>query len=148
GVALLPAALLHAHVAVWASLDRYSTLKPRHVRWIGVALYVPMAFLPYAIYRLTSGDYRPFMLKIRVLLVPYAIWYLLVMISSSMLDWAMVKKLARDATRERIFFKRLGVLLILNGILQFYVVAIKRSGPNDFLWVVFILLSLLPIFFV
>jgi len=148
GVALLPAALLHAHVAMWASLDNYRTLTRRSVRWVGVALYVPMAFLPYAVYRLTTGDYRPFMLKIRVLLIPYAIWYLLVMISSALLDWAIVKKLARDASRERTFFKRLGVLLILNGVLQFYVVAIAQSGPNDFLWVTFILLSLLPIFFV
>src|SRR5947209_1450240 len=68
GVALLPAALLHAHVAMWASLDHYRTLTRRNVRLIGV--------------------------------------------------------------------------------LQFYVVAIARSGPNDFLWVTFILLSLLPIFFV
>ncbi|HKP13778.1 MAG TPA: ATP-binding protein [Blastocatellia bacterium] len=148
GVALLPAALLHAHVAVWASLDNYRTLTRRGVRLVGAALYAPMAFLPYAVYRLTTGDYRPFMLKIRVLLIPYAIWYLLVTISSALLDWAIVKKLARDATRERTFFKRLGVLLIFNGALQFYVVAIARSGPNDFLWVTFILLSLLPIFFV
>jgi signal transduction histidine kinase len=148
GVALLPAALLHAHVAVWASLDDYRTLTIRGVRWVGAALYAPMVFLPYAVYRLTSGDYRPFMLKIRVLLVPYAIWYLLVMISSALLDWAMVKKLAQEASRERIFFKRLGVLLVLNGLLQFYVVAIKHSGPNDYLWVAFILTSLLPIFFV
>ena len=88
------------------------------------------------------------MLKIRALLIPYAIWYLLVMVSSALLDWAIVKKLAEDAERERTFFKRLGVLLVLNGALQFYVVAIARSGPNDFLWVSFILLSLLPIFFV
>ena len=148
GVALLPAALLHAHVAMWASLDSYRTLARRGVRLIGAALYMPMAFLPYAIYRVTSGDYRPFLLKIRVLLVPYAIWYLLVMISSALLDWAIVRKLAAEAERERTFFKRLGVLLVLNGALQFYVVAIARSGPNDFLWVSFILLSLLPIFFV
>jgi signal transduction histidine kinase len=148
GVALLPAALLHAHVAMWASLDNYRALTRRGVRLIGAALYVPMAFLPYAIFRVTTGDYRPFMLKIRVLLVPYAIWYLLVMISSALLDWAIVKKLAPEAERERTFFKRLGVLLILNGALQFYVVAIARSGPNDFLWVTFIMLSLLPIFFV
>src|SRR5581483_5886005 len=148
GVALLPAALLHAHVAMWASLDGYRTLARRGVQMVGAALYVPMTFLPYAIYRVTSGDYRPFMLKIRVLLIPYAIWYLLVMVSSALLDWAIVKKLAADAERERTFFKRLGVLLVLNGALQFYVVAIARSGPNDFLWVSFILLSLLPIFFV
>ena len=58
GVALLPAALLHAHVGFWASLDNYQTLKPRAVRLIGAALYLPMIFLPYAIYRINTGDYR------------------------------------------------------------------------------------------
>src|ERR1044071_7055269 len=99
GVALLPAALLHAHVAVWATLDNYRTLKPRHVRWLGVALYVPMLVLPYAIYRINTGDYRPFMLKIRVLLIPYSIWYLLVLWSSALLDWAMKNKLDPAALR-------------------------------------------------
>jgi signal transduction histidine kinase len=148
GVALLPAALLHAHVAVWATLDNYRTLKPRHVRLLGVALYVPMLVLPYAIYRINTGDYRPFMLKIRVLLIPYSIWYLLVLWSSALMDWAISKKLDPLALRERTFFKRLGVLLVLNGAFEFVVVALLKSGPNDFLWVTFILSSLLPIFFV
>src|ERR1051325_10790797 len=87
GVALLPAALLHAHVAVWASLDNYRTLKPRHVRLIGIALYLPMIVLPYAIYKINTGAYRPFMLKIHVLLIPYSIWYLLTLWSSALLDW-------------------------------------------------------------
>jgi signal transduction histidine kinase len=148
GVALLPAALLHAHVAVWASLDNYRTLKPRHVRLIGIALYLPLLFIPYAIYKINTGDYRPFMLKIRVLLIPYSIWYLLVLWSSALLDWAMKNKLDPAAQRERIFFKRLAVLLVLNGAFEFVVVALLGSGPNDFLWVTFILSSLLPIFFV
>lgn len=148
GVALLPAALLHAHIAVWASLDNYLTLKPRHIRLIGTALYIPMLFLPYAIYKINTGDYRPFMLKIRVLLIPYSIWYLLVLCSSALLDWAMKNKLDPAALRERIFFKRLAVLLVLNGVFEFAVVAVLGSGPNDFFWITFILSSLLPIFFV
>ncbi|HKP88075.1 MAG TPA: ATP-binding protein [Blastocatellia bacterium] len=148
GVALLPAALLHAHIAVWASLDNYRTLKPRHIRLIGIALYVPMLFLPYAVYKINTGDYRPFMLKIHVLLIPYSIWYLLTVWSSAMLDWAMKNRLDPAARRERTFFKRLAILLLLNGAFEFIVVALLGSGPNDFLWVTFILSSLLPIFFV
>lgn len=148
GVALLPAALLHGHIAVWASLDNYRTLKPRHIRLIGIALYIPMLFLPYAFYKINTGDYRPFMLKIRVLLIPYSIWYLLVLWSSALLDWAMKNKLDPAALRERIFFKRLAVLLVLNGAFEFVVVAVLGSGPNDFLWITFILSSLLPVFFV
>src|SRR5438034_10956004 len=49
GVALLPAALLHAHVGFCASLDNYRTLKPRAVRLIGAALYLPMIFLPLSV---------------------------------------------------------------------------------------------------
>ncbi|HST21729.1 MAG TPA: ATP-binding protein [Blastocatellia bacterium] len=148
GVALLPAALLHAHIAMWASLDNYRTLKPRQIRLIGIALYVPLLFLPYAIYKINTGDYRPFMLKIRVLLIPYSIWYLLVLWSSALLDWAMKNKLDPAALRERIFFKRLAVLLVINGAFEFVVVAVLGSGPNDFFWITFILSSLLPIFFV
>ncbi|MFY9572551.1 MAG: hypothetical protein WAV20_14220, partial [Blastocatellia bacterium] len=89
GVALLPAALLHAHIGFWASLDRYKTLTLPTVRLIGVALYLPMLFLPYAIYRITTGAYQPYLIELRVLLIPYSIWYLLVMISSALLDWSM-----------------------------------------------------------
>lgn len=147
-VALLPAALLHAHIGFWASLDNYRTLKPRAIRLIGAALYVPMLFLPYAVYRITSGDYRPYMDKLRVLLIPYSIWYLLVMIVSAKLDWSMKNRLDPLASRERALFKRLAVLLVLNGVFEFVVVAVLRSGPNDIPWILFILSSLFPIFFV
>ena len=148
GVALLPAALLHAHVGFWASLDNYQTLKPRAVRLIGAALYLPMIFLPYAIYKINTGDYRPYFLKLRVLLIPYSIWYLLVMISSALIDWSIKERLNPRALRERAFFKRLAVLLVLNGVFEFVVVALLRTGPNDVPWILFILSSLLPIFFV
>jgi signal transduction histidine kinase len=148
GVALLPAALLHAHVAFWASLDDYGTLKPRQVRLIGIALYIPMIVLPVAIYWIIRGDYQPYLLKIRWLLIPYSIWYVLTMLSSALLDWAMKNRLDPQALRERAFFKRLAVLLVLNGAFEFIVVALLRSGPDNPLWVAFILSSLLPIFFV
>lgn len=148
GVALLPAALLHAHVGFWASLDNYRTLKPRAVRLIGGALYFPMIFLPFAIYKINTGVYRPYFLKLRVLLIPYSIWYLLVMISSALIDWSIKDRLNPRALRERAFFKRLAVLLVLNGLFEFVVVALLRTGPNDVPWILFILSSLLPIFFV
>lgn len=148
GVALLPAALLHAHVGFWASLDNYRTLSPRAVRLLGAALYLPMVFLPYAIYKITTGIYRPYLVELRVLLIPYSIWYLLVMISAAVIDWAIKDRLNPRAIRERAFFKRLSVLLVLNGVFEFVVVALLRSGPNDVPWILFILSSLLPIFFV
>ncbi|HSB10777.1 MAG TPA: ATP-binding protein [Blastocatellia bacterium] len=148
GVALLPAALLHAHVGFWASLDNYQKLKPRHVRYIGMALYSPMLFLPYAIYKIATGEYRPYLDDLRVLLIPYSIWYLAVMIASAALDWSMKDRLDPSAARERAFFKRLAVLLVLNGAFEFVVVALLRSGPDDLPWILFILSSLFPIFFV
>jgi signal transduction histidine kinase len=148
GVALLPAALLHAHVGFLASLDHYRRLTLRAVKLIGAALYIPMIFLPYAVYRVNTGDYQPYLLKLRVLLIPYSIWYLLVMISSALLDWSIKDRLDPSAARERAFFKRLSVLLVLNGAFEFVVIAILRSGPNDVPWILFILSSLFPIFFV
>jgi signal transduction histidine kinase len=148
GVALLPAALIHAHAGFWASLDHYRKLKQRTVSFIGILLYLPMIFLPYAIYRINTGDYRPYMLKLRVLLIPYSIWYLLVMIASALLCWSIKDRLDSNAIRERTFFKRLAVLLVLNGAFEFVVVALLRSGPDDVPWILFILSSLFPIFFV
>jgi signal transduction histidine kinase len=147
GVALLPAALLHAHVGFWASIDNYRTLSPRAVRLIGAALYLPMVFLPFAIYRITTGVYRPYLVDLRVLLIPYSIWYLLAMISAAVIDWSIKDRLNPSALRERAFFKRLALLLVLNGMFEFVVVALLRSGPNDVPWILFILSSLFPIFF-
>ncbi|MEK6303841.1 MAG: ATP-binding protein [Acidobacteriota bacterium] len=147
-VALLPAALLHAHVAVWASLDNYRRLTQRAVTKIGILLYLPMLFLPYAIYRVNSGSYRPYLYKLGVLLIPYSIWYGLMLWSSAWLDWRMKDLVDSRAGRERAFFKRIAVLLVLNAVFEFVVVAVLRSGPGDPAWIAFILSSLLPIFFV
>jgi signal transduction histidine kinase len=148
GVALLPAALLHAHVGFWAALDNYGKVSLRTVRLIGAALYLPMVFLPYAIYRINTGDYGSYLLKLDVLLIPYSIWYLLSMVSSALLDLSIKDRLDARAVRERAMFNRLAMLLVLNGAFEFVVVAILRSGPDDLPWVLFILSSLLPIFFV
>src|SRR6185295_12987255 len=148
GVALLPAALLHAHVAVWASLDNYRKITQTSVTRIGVALYLPMLFLPYAIYRINTGSYRPYMDKLGVLLIPYSIWYVVMLWSSAWLDWRMKDLVSSRAGRERAFFKRLAVLLVLNAVFEFVVVAVLRSGPGDPAWIAFILSSLLPIFFI
>lgn len=148
GVALLPAALLHVHIGFWAAADEYRSLKRRTVSLIGAALYLPMVVLPYAIYKINIGVYQPYLLKLRVLLIPYSIWYLLVMISSALIDWSMKNRLDPRAVRERALLQRLAVLLVLNGIFEFVVIAIIRSGPNDVPWILFILSSLFPIFFV
>jgi len=148
GVALLPAALLHAHVAVWASLDNYRKLTQRAVVRIGVLLYLPMLFLPYAIYRINTGSYQSYLIRLRVLLIPYSIWYVFMLWASAWLDWRMKDLVDTRAARERAFFKRLAVLLILNAMFEFVVIAVLRSGPSDAPWVAFILSSLLPIFFI
>ena len=148
GVALLPAALLHAHIAVWASLDNYCRWSEQKVARIAWFLYSPMVVLPYAIYRINSGDYRSFLDKLRPLLIGYSIWYLIMLWSSARLDLKMRDRLDPHAIRERTFFNRLAVLLVLNGIFEFVVVVLLRSGPNSAPWVAFLLSSLFPIFFV
>ena len=148
GVALLPAALLHAHLAVWASLDSYRRLSQRAVARIGILLYLSMLFLPYAIYRINTGSYDSYLIKLHVLLIPYSIWYVLMLWTSAWLNWRMKDLVDSRAERERAFFKRLAVLLVLNGVFEFIVIAVLRSGPSDAAWVAFILSSLLPIFFV
>jgi signal transduction histidine kinase len=146
GIALFPAALLHAHVAFWSSLDNYRILKPRHVRLAAILIYLPMLGLPYALYLLFSGEYKPFLFKLRPLLIPYSVWFVFALWSSAAIDWAMKDRFENWAQRERRFFKRLALLLFMIGALEFLVVVILRSGPNDAPWVAYVLLSLLPPF--
>lgn len=148
GVALLPAALLHAHIAFFATLDNYKKITARHVRLISLALYLPMLFLPFAIYLVNKGAYQPFLIKMRPLLLPYSIWYLLTLLACAAIDFAIMKKFDAQASRERQFFKHLAVLFIINGALEFAVVGARRTEPNDVFWVAYMLLSLLPAFLV
>jgi signal transduction histidine kinase len=146
GIALFPAALLHAHVAFWSSLDNYRLLKPRHVRLSAILIYLPMVGLPFALYLLFKGEYQPFLFKLRPLLIPYSVWFVFALWSSAAIDWAMKDRFEHWAERERRFFKRLALLLFMIGALEFLVVVILRSGPNDAPWVAYVLLSLLPPF--
>jgi signal transduction histidine kinase len=148
GVALLPAALLHAHLAFLATLDNYKRITARQVRLSAIALYLPMLFLPFAIYLVNKGAYQPFLIKMRPLLLPYSIWYLLTIWACAALDFVIVKKLNREATRERQFFKHLAILFLINGALEFAVVGARRTEPNDIFWLAYMLLSLLPAFLV
>lgn len=148
GVALLPAALLQAHIAFLATLDNYKKITARQVRLSGFAFYLPMLFLPFAIYLVTQGTYQSFLIKLRPLLLAYSIWYLLTIWACAALDFLIVRKFPVQATRERQFFKHLAVLFIINGALEFAVVGTRRTEPNDVFWVVYMLMSLLPAFLV
>jgi signal transduction histidine kinase len=148
GVSLVPSALLHAHVAFWSYVDNYRILKPRQVRLAGFVAYAPMIVLPYAIYRVNTGAYKPFFEDLGPLLLPYSVWYLFALWSSALIDWVMRERLDRSAVRERKFFKRLAILLFVTGAFEFIAVGLRRADPDDSLWVAYILLSLLPAFFI
>ncbi|MEW6129391.1 MAG: ATP-binding protein [Acidobacteriota bacterium] len=148
GVALLPAALLHAHIAFYALIDNYKKITARQVRWSAILVYLPMLFLPLAIYLVNKGAYDPFLIKLRKLLLPYSIWYLLTLWTCAAIDWVIARKLDERATRERQFFKRLAVQFVFNGAFEFIAVGIRRVEPGDIFWVSYMLLSLLPTFLV
>ena len=59
GVSFVPSAVLFSHIAFWSYLDNYRALSPEKVRRIGWACYGLMIFLPYALYRIATGTYRP-----------------------------------------------------------------------------------------
>ena len=148
GVALLPAALLHAHIAVYAMIDNYRKVTARHVRWATVWAYLPMLFLPLAVYLVNRGAYASFLIKLRPLLFYYSIWYLLTLWTCAAIDWKLSTKLDVRAISERLFFKQLAVLFVINGAFEFVVAGLRRTNPNDLFWIVFLLLSLLPTFLV
>lgn len=147
-VAMVPSAILFSHIALWNYLDDHRTLTPRRVRLVGLACYGPMIFLPYAIYLIAIGPYKPFFENLKPLLIPYSIWYVIALSASAVIAWAMKDKLSPESVRERRFFKQLAVLLLITGIFEFVVVGVRRSGPSDALWVAYLLLSLLPAFFI
>lgn len=147
-VSMVPSAILFAHIAFWSYLDDHRTLTPRQVRLAGLACYGLMIFMPYPIYRIATGPYKPFFEKLKWLLIPYSIWYLLALSASAVIAWSMKDKLAAESARERRFFKQLAVLLLITGVFEFVVVGVRRSGPSDTFWVAYLLLSLLPAFFI
>src|SRR5215471_11686147 len=77
GISLVPSALLHSHIAFWSWLGGYKANASRRIRLLAIAIYFPLLVLPYTIYRINSGDHRPYMLKLKPLLLPYSIWFLL-----------------------------------------------------------------------
>jgi signal transduction histidine kinase len=145
GISLVPSALLHSHIAFWSWLGRYKAIGLRRARLLAIPIYFPLLVLPYTIYRVNSGDYRPYMLKLQVLLLPYSIWFLLAFWASAAIDWSMKDRLYRWAARERSFLKVLAATLFVTGGFEFLVVGLRHSF-NDYLWIIYILLSLLPVF--
>ena len=146
GISVLPAALLHAHIAFWSAIDNYRLIKPRQVNLAAVFLYAPLLALPYAIYRIWTGEYRPFLVDLRPLLVPYSVWFLFALWASAVVDWALKDRFGEWEERERLFFKRLAAILFVIGALEFVVIAVLRSGADDYSYVFYVLLSLLPTF--
>jgi signal transduction histidine kinase len=145
GISLVPSALLHSHIAFWSWLGRYKVVGLRRARLLAIPIYFPLLVLPYTIYQVNSGDYRPYMLKLKLLLLPYSIWFLLAFWGSAAIDWSMKDRLYRWAARERSFLKVLAATLFVTGGFEFVVVGLRHSF-NDYLWVIYILLSLLPVF--
>lgn len=144
GIALVPSVMLHAHVVFWSSVDGYKWLSEATVKRLVVAFYIPMLALPYTVYRVNTGSYQPYLPKLKAVLLPYSIWFLLSLWSSALIDWRMKDRLYAWANRERKFLTSLSIMLFMLGAFQFIVVGVRRSALNDPLWVTYILLSLLP----
>jgi signal transduction histidine kinase len=146
GIALFPSVLLHSHIAFWSWMDNYQTLSRRKAKIISGLFYIPMVVLPFTVYWVNRGDYKPYLVKLHWVLVPYSIWFALALWSAAVVDWIMKDRLYEWAVRERAFLGVLSVLLFLNGAAEPLVIGVGSAGPNDFLWITFILLSLAPTF--
>jgi len=146
GIALFPSVLLHSHIAFWSWMDNYQTLSRSKAKIISGLFYIPMLVLPFTVYWVNRGDYKPYLVKLHWVLVPYSIWFALALWSAAVVDWIMKDRLYEWAVRERAFLGVLSVLLFLNGAAEPLVIGVGSAGPNDFLWITFILLSLAPTF--
>src|SRR5215469_13958418 len=146
GIALFPSVLLHSHIAFWSWMDNYQTLSRSKAKIISGLFYIPMLVLPFTVYWVNRGDYKPYLVKLHWVLVPYSIWFALALWSAAVVDWIMKDRLYEWAVRERAFLGVLSVLLFLNGAAEPLVIGVGSAGPNNFLWLTFILLSLAPTF--
>jgi signal transduction histidine kinase len=127
-------------------MDNYQTLSRRKTKIISGLFYIPMLVLPFTVYWVNRGDYHPYLVKLHWVLVPYSIWFALALWSAAIVDWIMKDRLYDWALRERAFLSVLAVLLFINGAAEPLVIGVGSAGPNNYLWIAFILLSLAPTF--
>jgi signal transduction histidine kinase len=112
-LALMPPLLLHAHLRLWELADERA---PR--RFFAPALwlnYLPLAALPWVAAQLWREPYLPPVERLAKLLLPFILWFVLVMWESAGIDLWIARKLR--SARERRFFEMLGAVLFSIGAL-------------------------------
>ncbi|HEU4390021.1 MAG TPA: ATP-binding protein [Blastocatellia bacterium] len=147
GIALVPSVMLHSHIAFWAWVDGYKWMSTSQVRRWVLLVYIPMLAMPVTVYKLNTGVYKEYPVKLHWVLIPYSTWFLMSLCASAAIDWRMRDKLYQWAVRESAFLKRLAIMLIAIGVFEFLVVGVLgHASSSDPLWVVYMLMSLMPPF--
>ncbi len=143
GLAFMPPVLLHAHFRVWEWGDKNAPR--RFFRWLIVAGYVPLIFLPWALAELCRDPYQEPIVRLARLLTPFILWFVFIMISCAAIDWRLARKLG--GRRERRFFDVFGTSLAVIGALflvTYVFGAIKLRGVGDYLNLIARLSSIAP----
>lgn len=125
-LACLPPTLAHAHVAFLGWRDDYKRVTRRAVRIVAAMGYLPLVLMPVALARLWGPIYTNPVDAMGYWLVLFSIWHISVLFQAAVVD----KYLKRyfDDPRERDFFDRLSVSLVVIGITY---LAVFPGGLRD-----------------
>lgn len=114
-LAFLPATLAHTHMAFWGWRDDYRRVTKRIVRGVAILGYVPLAMLPLALSRFWGEPYTdPVAHMGKGWLWAFTVWHVAVLFECAALD-LYLKRYFTDP-RERSFFDRLSLALVLTGV--------------------------------
>jgi signal transduction histidine kinase len=149
-LAFLPATLAHTHVAFWGWRDDYKRIKPRFVRFVAIIGYVPLLLLPVALARFWTVPWTarfddPVAQMGQGWLLAFSVWHVAVLFECAILD-RYLKRYFVDP-RERSFFDRLSIALVLIGIAYLLVFPVglrTLPGVGKWLEVLVELASVLP----
>ncbi|HKX33056.1 MAG TPA: ATP-binding protein [Blastocatellia bacterium] len=112
-LAFLPPSLIHSHFRAWEWFDKRA---PRQFfKPLIIAGYLPLAVLPWVVFKLWEEPYRLPIDKLEPLMLPFILWLVLIFIECALIDWVLANRL--EAARERRFFEVFGASLLMIGIL-------------------------------
>src|SRR5437660_3841854 len=64
--------LLHVHIHLWASANSRELTRTERIRTC--LSYIPCVFLVVAVLRIWTGPYQPMIVKLSVMVLPFALW--------------------------------------------------------------------------
>ena len=116
--------LLHAHIYFWAAAAERAVKRSETLRIY--ASYATTLFLPFAIYKIWTGQYAPMLQRVHLFVIPMAVWitYVLGVIAITEL---LIAKRTRNVSERRIM-RTLAASFVVIGVV---ILAALALGLGD-----------------